>query len=103
NHAGLDIATNHGTAIEATADGRVIFAGPHGGYGNIVGIDHAYGIPTHYGHMSQIGVQTGPHETRGKTIGSMGSTGRSTAPRCPYEVRRHDRPVNPLSYISINR
>jgi len=103
NHAGLDIATNHGTSIEATADGRVIFAGPHGGYGNIVVIDHGYGITTRYGHMSQIGVQVGQHVTRGKTIGAVGSTGRSTAPHCHYEVRLHDRPVNPLNYISINR
>jgi murein DD-endopeptidase MepM/ murein hydrolase activator NlpD len=102
-HAGLDIATNHGTAIEATADGRVIFAGPHGGYGNIVVIDHGYGVTTRYGHMSQIVVQVGQHVTRGKMIGAVGSTGRSTAPHCHYEVRMHDRPVNPLSYISINR
>jgi murein DD-endopeptidase MepM/ murein hydrolase activator NlpD len=102
-HAGLDIATNHGTAIEATADGRVIFAGPHGGYGNIVVIDHGYGVTTRYGHMSQIEVQVGQHVTRGKMIGAVGSTGRSTAPHCHYEVRMHDRPVNPLSYISINR
>jgi len=103
NHAGLDIATNQGTAIEATADGRVIFAGPHGGYGNIVVIDHGYGITTRFGHMLHIDVQVGQHVTRGKTIGAVGSTGRSTAPHCHYEVRLHDRPVNPLSYISINR
>lgn len=103
NHAGLDIATNHGSAIEATADGRVIYAGMYGGYGNIVVIDHGYGITTRYGHMSQISVRTGQHVTRGKTIGAVGSTGRSTAPHCHYEVRLHDRPVNPLNYISINR
>jgi len=103
NHAGLDIATNQGTAIEATADGRVIFAGTHGGYGNIVVIDHGYGVTTRYGHMKQIDVQVGQHVTRGKMIGEVGSTGRSTAPHCHYEVRLHDRPVNPLSYISINK
>jgi murein DD-endopeptidase MepM/ murein hydrolase activator NlpD len=103
NHSGLDIATNHGTAIEATADGRVIFAGPHGGYGNVVVIDHGYGITTRYGHMSKIDVQVGQHVTRGKVIGAVGSTGRSTAPHCHYEVRLHDRPVNPLSYISFNK
>jgi murein DD-endopeptidase MepM/ murein hydrolase activator NlpD len=103
NHAGLDIATNHGVAIEATADGRVIFAGMYSGYGNIVVIDHGYGITTRYAHMSQIGVRVGQHVTRGKTIGAVGSTGRSTAPHCHYEVRLHDRPVNPLNYISINR
>jgi murein DD-endopeptidase MepM/ murein hydrolase activator NlpD len=103
NHAGLDIATNHGTAIEATADGIVIFAGMHGGYGNVVVVDHGYGVTTRYGHMSKIEVQVGQHVTRGKLIGAVGSTGRSTAPHCHYEVRLHDRPVNPLSYISINR
>lgn len=103
NHSGLDIATNHGTAIEATADGRVIFAGPHGGYGNVVVIDHGYGITTRYGHMSKIDVQVGQHVTRGKVIGAVGSTGRSTAPHCHYEVRLHDRPVNPLNYVSFNK
>ncbi|HEY7179858.1 MAG TPA: peptidoglycan DD-metalloendopeptidase family protein [Blastocatellia bacterium] len=102
-HAGLDIATNYGSAIEATADGRVIFAGAFGGYGNIVVIDHGYGITTRYGHMSQINVRMGQYITRGKVVGAVGSTGRSTGPHCHYEVRLHDRAVNPLSYISINR
>jgi murein DD-endopeptidase MepM/ murein hydrolase activator NlpD len=102
-HAGLDIATNYGTAIEATADGRVIFAGTFGGYGNVVVIDHGYGITTRYGHMSQISVRTGQYVTRGKAVGAVGSTGRSTGPHCHYEVRLHDRAVNPLGYISINK
>lgn len=102
-HAGLDIATNYGTAIEATADGKVIFAGMYGGYGNLVVVDHGYGITTRYGHMSQIAVRLGQHVTRGRILGAVGSTGRSTAPHCHYEVRMHDRAVNPLNYISINR
>jgi murein DD-endopeptidase MepM/ murein hydrolase activator NlpD len=103
NHSGLDIATNHGTAIEATADGIVIFSGPHGGYGNVVVIDHGYGITTRYAHMSKLDVGVGEHVTRGKQIGAVGSTGRSTAPHCHYEVRLHDRPVNPLNYLSVGR
>lgn len=103
SHGGLDIATNHGTAIEATADGIVIFAGMYGGYGNVVVIDHGYGVTTRYGHMSRIDVSVGQHVTRSKVIGAVGSTGRSTAPHCHYEVRLHDRPVNPLSYLSVGR
>jgi murein DD-endopeptidase MepM/ murein hydrolase activator NlpD len=103
NHAGLDIATNHGTAIQSTADGIVIFAGMFAGYGNLVVIDHGYGITTRYGHMSRIDVQVGQRVTRNKQIGAVGSTGRSTAPHCHYEVRLHDRPVNPLSYLSVGR
>ncbi len=103
SHGGLDIATNHGTAIEATADGIVIFAGMFGGYGNIVVIDHGYGVTTRYGHMSRIDVEVGQRIARGKQIGAVGSTGRSTAPHCHYEVRLHDRPVNPLNYLSVGR
>ncbi len=103
SHGGLDIATNHGTAIDATADGIVIFAGMYGGYGNVVVIDHGYGVTTRYGHMSRIDVAVGQHVTRSKVIGAVGSTGRSTAPHCHYEVRLHDRPVNPLSYLSVGR
>jgi len=103
NHAGLDIATNHGTAIQATADGIVIVAGMSGGYGNLVVIDHGYGITSRYGHMSRIDVQVGQRITRGKQIGAVGSTGRSTAPHCHYEIRLHDRPINPLSYLSVGR
>lgn len=102
-HSGLDISTTFGTAIETTADGIVIFAGSYAGYGNVVVIDHGYGITTRYGHMSRIDVTPGQRVHRGMQIGAVGSTGRSTGPHCHYEVRLHDRPVNPLNYLSVGR
>lgn len=102
-HTGLDISATFGTAIEATADGIVIFAGPYGGYGNVVVIDHGYGVTTRYGHMSRIDATAGQRVHRGMKIGAVGSTGRSTGPHCHYEVRLHDRPVNPLNYLSVGR
>ena len=100
NHPGLDISAPFGTAINATADGIVIFAGVHGGYGNVVVVDHGYGVTTRYAHMSRLDVKVGDPITRGKPVGAVGSTGRSTAPHCHYEVRLQDRPVNPMSYIA---
>ena len=100
NHPGLDISAPFGTAINATADGIVIFSGVHGGYGNVVVVDHGYGVTTRYAHMSRLDVQVGDPVTRGKQLGAVGSTGRSTAPHCHYEVRLQDRPVNPMSYIT---
>lgn len=99
NHPGLDISAPFGTAINATADGIVIFAGVHGGYGNVVVVDHGYGVTTRYAHMSRIDVKVGDPVTRNKPLGAVGSTGRSTAPHCHYEVRLQDRPVNPMSYV----
>jgi murein DD-endopeptidase MepM/ murein hydrolase activator NlpD len=100
SHGGLDISAPFGTGIDATADGIVIFAGMAGGYGNVVVVDHGYGITTRYAHMSRIDVKVGDHVNKGKQLGAVGSTGRSTAPHCHYEVRLQDRPVNPMSYIS---
>jgi murein DD-endopeptidase MepM/ murein hydrolase activator NlpD len=100
NHPGLDISAPFGTAINATADGIVIFSGVHGGYGNVVVVDHGYGVTTRYAHMSRLDVKVGDPVTRGKQLGAVGSTGRSTAPHCHYEVRLQDRPVNPMSYIA---
>ncbi|MGA1369383.1 MAG: M23 family metallopeptidase, partial [Blastocatellia bacterium] len=102
-HSGLDIATNHGAPINATADGIVLFAGSYQGYGNVVVLDHGYGLTTRYAHMSSIEVEVGQHVTRGKKIGAVGSTGRSTAPHCHYEVRLHDRPVDPIHYLPMGR
>src|SRR5665213_2366463 len=53
-HPGIDFAGPWGSPIAATAPGTVVFAGPRGGYGNMVEIDHGYGIHTRYGHMSAI-------------------------------------------------
>ncbi|MFN7949070.1 MAG: M23 family metallopeptidase [Blastocatellia bacterium] len=103
SHPGVDIATTFGTAIEATADGVVVVASVQGGYGNCVVIDHGYGVTTRYGHMSRIDVQVGERVHRGKQIGAVGSTGRSTGPHCHYEVRLHDRPVNPMNYLPLGQ
>jgi murein DD-endopeptidase MepM/ murein hydrolase activator NlpD len=99
NHPGLDIAATHGTSIEAGGDGIVIKAGPQGGYGNLVVIDHGYGITTRYGHMSRIDVKVGDHVHRGMQLGAVGSTGRSTGPHLHYEVRLYDRVVDPMNYL----
>ena len=56
-HAGMDIAAPHGKAIYAPSDGTVVFVGPEGGYGNVLVIDHGYGIKTRYGHLSKIHVR----------------------------------------------
>lgn len=102
-HSGLDIAAPFGTAVEATADGIVILASAQAGYGNVVVIDHGYGVTTRYGHLSRVHARVGERVRRGAQVGTVGSTGRSTGPHCHYEVRLHDQPVNPINYIPVGR
>lgn len=98
-HRGIDIAAPSGTAIHATGDGIVAFAGWGSGYGREVMLDHGHDLKTLYGHMSAIAVVPGETVTRGQIIGYVGSSGRSTGAHLHYEVRIHDAPVNPHRYM----
>jgi murein DD-endopeptidase MepM/ murein hydrolase activator NlpD len=97
-HEGLDIAVDFGTPVTATADGLVIYAAPHAGYGNLVIVYHSNGITTRYGHLSRISVEAGQRVRRSDQVGNAGSTGRSTGPHVHYEIRENDQSVDPLRY-----
>jgi len=98
-HKGLDIATRSGTPIIAPADGLVVFAGREGGFGNMIIIDHGYGITTRYGHCSTLDAKLGQKVKRGDVVAHVGSTGRSTGPHVHYEVAVNGVSVNPSRYI----
>lgn len=99
-HTGQDFTAPKGTAIHATGDGVVAFAGnDHNGYGKYVIIKHGYGYQTLYGHMSRIDVQKGDLVKRGDVIGGVGSTGTSTAMHLHYEVIKKGVKVDPANYF----
>ncbi len=98
-HSGLDIAAAHGERIIAPSDGTVTYAGMEGGYGNVVVLDHGYGLKTRYAHLSRIMVKPGEKVVRGAQIGAVGNTGRSTGPHLHYEVRLNGVPQNPRQFI----
>ncbi len=98
-HQGLDIAAPHGKEVFSPSDGTVVFAGLEGGYGNVIVIDHGYGIKTRYGHLAKILVKPGEKVKRGALIAAVGNTGRSTGPHLHYEVRVNGIPQNPRKFI----
>ncbi|MBV9905884.1 MAG: M23 family metallopeptidase, partial [Alphaproteobacteria bacterium] len=102
-HPGIDFAGPWGSILKATAPGTVVYAGPRGGYGNMVEIDHGFGIHTRYGHMSSILVSVGSKVGKGSPIGKLGSTGRSTGPHVHYEVWYDDVVRNPRTFIEAGR
>jgi murein DD-endopeptidase MepM/ murein hydrolase activator NlpD len=98
-HSGVDWAGPQGTPILATAAGTVTHAGRQSGYGNLVIIQHDFGIETYYAHLHTIGVNVGQRVSRGERIGGMGTTGRSTGVHLHYEIRVGGSPINPMTYI----
>ena len=98
-HEGWDIAARSGSQVRATADGEVVVEGREYGYGNMVEINHGYGVVTRYGHNSKNLVKVGDRVKRGQVISLVGSTGRSTGPHLHYEVLLNGVPVTPKNYI----
>lgn len=101
-HEGIDFAAPRGTPIHAVAAGVVTWAGPRGGYGNMVQIDHGDGYSTRYGHAEKLLVHVGETVKRGDVIALVGSTGRSTGPHVHFEVLKYGREINPKAYVRLH-
>jgi murein DD-endopeptidase MepM/ murein hydrolase activator NlpD len=98
-HAGIDIPLAMGTGIRAADGGSVSIAGPMGGYGNYICVQHGGALSTCYGHLSSIGVSVGQSVSQGQVIGASGNTGNSTGPHLHFETRVNGNPVDPLGYL----
>jgi murein DD-endopeptidase MepM/ murein hydrolase activator NlpD len=98
-HPGLDISATYGEPVLAPAAGIVSSAGAVGNYGNLVVIDHGFGIVTKFGHLSRFGVTNGQQVNRGDVLGYVGSTGRSTSPHLHYEIWVNDKLTNPMRLL----
>lgn len=99
-HPAIDISTRSGEPVYATAKGLVATAHRSGDYGNLIEIDHGFGLITRYGHLSRFTVRAGDTVERGDVIGHVGSTGRATGSHVHYEVQVRGRHINPLRLIS---
>ena len=98
-HDGIDIGTAPNTPVLAPAAGRVTTVGFDPKMGNLVNLDHGYGIQTQYGHLSKTVVKSGQRVKRGEMIGLVGSSGLSTGPHLHYMVKVNSQAVNPQQYI----
>ncbi|TKB76716.1 MAG: M23 family metallopeptidase [Nitrospira sp.] len=98
-HDGMDIGAPMNSGVKATAAGRVSVVGYDPKMGNLVNIDHGYGIETQFGHLAKIMVRDGQKVKRGDLIALVGNTGFATGPHLHYMVKIQGRPVNPQTYI----
>jgi murein DD-endopeptidase MepM/ murein hydrolase activator NlpD len=95
-HRGVDYAAPTGTQIRAAGDGKVLFRGVQGGYGNTIILQHGGNITTLYGHLSRFGTaRAGARVTQGDVIGYVGSSGLATGPHLHYEYRVNGAHRNP--------
>ena len=102
-HRGIDLGGGgcYGP-IWAANTGQVVRAGPAGGYGNLIEIDHGSGVHTRYGHMFNDGViaKVGDHVTAGQQIAKVGTTGTSTGCHLHFEVLVDGQQVDPEAFLA---
>jgi murein DD-endopeptidase MepM/ murein hydrolase activator NlpD len=99
-HQGLDISTEKGREVYATANGTVESAQFTGEYGNLIVLRHDFGLATRSGHLSRFSVKPGTSVQRGEVIGYVGSTGRSTGAHLHYEILANGKLINPLQLLT---
>ena len=96
-HKGVDYAAPHGTPVKSAGDGKVIFRGTKGGYGNTVIVQHGGNITTLYAHLARFGKGTrvGSRVRQGDVIAYVGQSGLATGPHLHYEYRKNGVHMNP--------
>lgn len=100
DHWGLDLISQQGDPVFASADGVVKYVDHSSkGLGNVVAIDHGNGYQTRYAHLENTRVSKGQKVSRGKQIGQVGMSGNSFAPHLHYEVRRDSVRLDPLHFM----
>ena len=97
-HTGVDLKAKY-TQLKAAKDGKVSFAGYMGAYGKIIIIKHSDGYETRSAHLNDIYVKTGQSVSQGQVIGKTGMSGRVTGPHLHFEIRKGNKPDDPMKYL----
>jgi murein DD-endopeptidase MepM/ murein hydrolase activator NlpD len=97
-HLGYDLAVTLHVGVEASNDGRVVYAAPLGIYGNCIVLDHGYGLQTIYGHLSQIGVHEGDMVKRGQVMGTSGQTGMAGGDHIHFAMQLDGVQIDPKEW-----
>ncbi len=97
-HLGYDLAVTQHVGVEASNDGRVVYAAPLGIYGNCIVVDHGYGLQTIYGHLSHIGVHEGDMVKRGQVMGQSGMTGMAGGDHIHFAMQLDGVQIDPKEW-----
>lgn len=102
-HLGIDYAAPRGTPVHTAANGKIVFRGRKGGYGNVMIVQHDYGYRTLYAHLKgfKSGLSVGSYVKKGQTIAYVGTSGLSTGPHLHFGLYRNKEAINPNIAIKV--
>jgi len=97
-HLGYDLAVTQHVGVEASNDGKVVYAAPLGIYGNCIVVDHGYGLQTIYGHLSRIDVHEGDTVKQGQVMGLSGMTGMAGGDHIHFAMQLDGVQIDPKEW-----
>ena len=97
-HLGYDLSSTQHVGVQASNDGRVIYAAPLGIYGNCIVVDHGYGLQTIYGHLSELDVHEGDIVKRGQLMGKSGMTGMAGGDHIHFSMQLDGVQIDPKEW-----
>ena len=97
-HLGYDLSSTQHVGVQASNDGRVVYAAPLGIYGNCIVVDHGYGLQTIYGHLSEIDVHEGDTVKRGQVMGKSGMTGMAGGDHIHFSMQLEGVQIDPKEW-----
>jgi lipoprotein NlpD len=96
---GIGIAGKRGEVIRAASSGKVVYSGDGLlGYGNLIIVKHNESYLSAYAYSLDVFVKEGQVVKSGQKVATMGLNENGT-PMLHFEIRRHGKPVNPISYL----
>ena len=97
-HLGYDLAVTQHVGVEASNDGKVVYAAPLGIYGNCIVVDHGYGLQSIYGHLSRIDVHEGDAVKQGQVMGLSGMTGMAGGDHIHFAMQLDGVQIDPKEW-----
>lgn len=98
-HLGYDLASLRQAEVPAGNSGLVVFADFLGIYGNVVIIDHGYGLQSLYSHLSEMFVERGKKIQRGDILGRTGNSGMAVGDHLHFGVLVSGLEVSPTEWL----
>ena len=97
-HLGYDLAVTQHVGVQASNDGKVVYAAPLGIYGNCIVVDHGYGLQTIYGHLSRIDVHEGDMVRQAQVMGISGQTGMAGGDHIHFAMQLDGVQIDPKEW-----
>jgi len=97
-HLGYDLAVTQNIGVEASNDGKVVYAAPLGIYGNCIVLDHGYGLQSIYGHLRRVDVHDGDMVKQGQVMGLSGQTGMAGGDHIHFAMQLDGVQIDPKEW-----